>query len=181
MNETTQQLPSFNPEDINLVPQILDGLQIMRLVMLSSSFNRDAILDEHPTIEMQIGTTNQITAYVDAPTKQAWARINLSLFASPIDPQFKDKTPFKIESLIEARYTTTKEVPDEVFNRAMTAFCLTASLPHAWSFFRQHTVDAMSKMNLPVVLLPLLIQPNPIYHAVQNTQPIKNKPIKKTK
>jgi len=150
----------YTQEDLALVPKFIPELSIIRVVLISSRYCRDEAIDANPSMEMNVAFENKVTAFVDAPTKQAWALVDMRCVATPSLPEFKTIIPFEVECRFEVRYLSNQtSIDDKEFQKALNAFLHTVSPSHAWSFFRQHLVDAMGRMLLPPILLPLLISP----------------------
>lgn len=150
--------PPYKPEDLAMVHKYVKDIAIMRVLVISTNFFRSELIDQHPDMQMKVNIENEVTAYTNPEHKQAWAHIKLALFTNPINTEFNEAVPFKIETVIETRYEYKgDELFGEMFTRVMNAFCHTASVTHAWSFFRQQVVDALGRMMLPPIMLPLLV------------------------
>ena len=157
--KSTQELP-YTAEDLALVPRFVQNVGLARVVVISSNYFRDPIIDQHPELQMQLDINHKTTVYTDFDSKQAWANLELALIAIPNDKNLKDTTPFKIEATIEVRYVYGgKDLKGDQFSKVMNAFCHTGALSHAWSFFRQLVHDALSRMLLPPFMLPLYFHP----------------------
>lgn len=179
MSSTVQAPLPYTQEDLALIPPFLPSLTLIRVILVSSRYCRNEILDQHPNMEMNVAFENQVTVHVDAPSKQAWAFLDMKCKAIPASAEFKGKVPFEVEARIEVRYLSTqKDLDAEQFTKALNAFCHTTSLAHGWSFFRQHLVDAMSRMQLPPILLPLLINQFPLSGMAGTKPPSRRKPRK---
>lgn len=167
--------PPFHPDDLKLLPGISNKIRFMRAMVVSSSYYRDQILDEIPNLKIKIEIKYRTIAFVNVERKQAWSHLELSIIAFPQDGKLTDRNPFKIDTKFEVRYDASNvELAPEEFQRALNAFCHTASPLHGWSFLRQHIHDAMSRMLLPPLELPLMpapeIFPTPIPPA-SSTKP----------
>jgi len=174
--QTTQDLP-YKPEDLALIPKYVQNIGLMRVAVISSSYFRDPILDQHPELQMQLNTTYKTTVYTNPDSKQSWAHIEFAVTAIPIDKNFISSVPFKIESTIEVRYTYSgADLEGQEFSKVLNAFSHTTAVSHAWSFFRQIVYDALSRMLLPSFAMPLfyhpgLVLPDPHSPKVAKTAP----------
>lgn len=159
------QSPPFTAEDLELSKKLVPGIQIMRIMVVSSNYFRDPIIDEIPALQMRVDINSNVNVFVSAE-RQAWSMITLSIKGVPISPGPEEKIAFSIETQVEIRYDAKAvEIPAEDLPRALNAFCHFNSPLHTWSFFRQHIHDAMSRMLLPPIDLP-------IYPAYEQGVPI---------
>ena len=171
----------YSPEDLATVREIAAKVNIVRIMVVSSNYFRDEILDAIPGIEMRIDLQHQITAFVPFEVKQAWIYLDLAVIATTTTPGHEGQVAFKIDTRLEIRYDATNvTIESKALHRALNAMCHVSGPLHGWSYLRQHIQDAMGRMMLPPMLLPLL----PVFEP--GTIPVESKthnaaPVKKTK
>src|ERR1035438_2310029 len=105
MNSTAPVLLPYTQEDVALIPKFLPNLSIMRVVLVSSRYCRNEILDQHPNMEMNVVFENQNTVHVDPPSKQAWTYLDMKCRALPVSSEFKGIIAFEVEARAEVRHS----------------------------------------------------------------------------
>lgn len=150
----------YTESDIKLIPLIANNTKILRVMLVNSSYSREQIIDAVPGLQMAIEMKHRTMAHVHWETKQAWSYIDFHVNSKANSGPHKDKPCFQVNVRLEVRYLYDGTgVKQEDVERALNALCHTSALSHGWSFIRQHIHDAMSRMLLPPIELPLYTGP----------------------
>jgi hypothetical protein len=158
MSELQPDPRLFTIEDLKLLKSFADKIQIGAIRILKHAYFRDNILDEEPTMQMKVGFQLNNTGFVDSNNKTLATQVTLVVYGEPLDEKFKDKVPFRVETTVEIHYdaSSAAELTPEDAHRGLTALCHSSSPVHVWPFLRQQVHEAMSKMLMPPIELPIL-------------------------
>lgn len=137
-----------------LAAPILSHMEFIRLHLLSLSTVRQPKFDEIEEFTGPVNATDEVEAIwgAESDSRNVFAFVKVGVKSGEAKEQL-----FELQACYRVIYRVKDTYTEDDRNERAIAFCKAYALAHVWPYWRELLASLCSRMDLPMIMAPLLI------------------------